>query len=261
MIWAPIWMCSAADYFFRTLNVKDGLADHFIRDIMRDSQGYLWFSTINGLSRYDGYSIRNYMPHPSGDRPNDIRFVRETADSTLWMVCEDDLFSYHRATASWMNDGADRLAKLGVKGTAKLFYVDDRQHLWTYTDYGLFYYDYSQKKILQIPYYSKSPVSHIISNNGTCVLVAEDYSIYQVALKEKRLILLSQAYDIPYNRDHRAFLDDDMNLWIYNSHSLAGSQWIFSLKNRQWRQLSELKQMGNVLVNVISQTNDGNIHS
>ena len=259
MIWAPIWMCSAADYFFRTLNVKDGLADHFIRDIMRDSQGYLWFSTINGLSRYDGYSIRNYMPHPSGDRPNDIRFVRETADSTLWMVCEDDLFSYHRATASWMNDGADRLAKLGVKGTAKLFYVDDRQHLWTYTDYGLFYYDYSQKKILQIPYYSKSPVSHIISNNGTCVLVAEDYSIYQVALKEKRLILLSQAYDIPYNRDHRAFLDDDMNLWIYNSHSLAGSQWIFSLKNRQWRQLSELKQMGNVLVNVISQTNDGNI--
>ena len=166
LVLVPLLTCSASNYVFQTLNVKDGLTDYFVRDVVRDSHGYIWVSTINGISRYDGYRFSNYLPLESGGRSNDMSSVRETGDSVLWMTCLVEFFTYDRKTANWQKDGQDRLKRLGVKGTAKLLYVDDRHNLWVSTDYGLFNYDYSQHKLLQIDNYSKSPISHIVAKNG-----------------------------------------------------------------------------------------------
>lgn len=56
----------------RNLSAKDGLSSNQVYDIIQDRQGYIWFGTSNGLSRYDGYSFLNYnmlggglmTPHP-----------------------------------------------------------------------------------------------------------------------------------------------------------------------------------------------------
>jgi ligand-binding sensor domain-containing protein/signal transduction histidine kinase len=44
----------------RFYTVNDGLPHNAINDILRDSHGFLWFSTPNGLSRFDGYEFTNY---------------------------------------------------------------------------------------------------------------------------------------------------------------------------------------------------------
>ena len=36
---------------------SDGLANNTIRDIFQDKKGFIWISTTNGLSRYDGHSF------------------------------------------------------------------------------------------------------------------------------------------------------------------------------------------------------------
>ena len=86
VVLASFLTCPASNYFFRTVNVKDGLADNFVRDVVRDSHGYIWLSTLNGVSRYDGYRFCNYAPLDFGGNTNDVIFVRETADSTIWTV-------------------------------------------------------------------------------------------------------------------------------------------------------------------------------
>ena len=48
--------------------VADGLAHNEINKIVRDSRGFLWFCTADGLSRFDGYAFTNYsrdqgLPH------------------------------------------------------------------------------------------------------------------------------------------------------------------------------------------------------
>ena len=258
---------------FHALNVKDGLSDNFVRNILRDSYGFVWFSTLNGLSRYDGYSFRNYMPLQMGGRSNEVSAVRETADSTLWMVSMDDYFTYSRALGNWKKDGVAQLAKLGVKGTPKVFYVDDRRNLWVTTEFGLFHYDYSQHKLSSIQNHSKSPITHIVSKNGNTIVVNGDYKFFQVAPNTSHLTPLTSlpisllntqqsafSASHPFNdRDNRIYLDNNLNLWVYNAHSAPGSQWIFSLKTRQWLQPDELRQMGNVLLNVIAEDNDGNL--
>ena len=256
---APLLTCTASNYFFRTVDVKNGLADNFIRNVVRDSHGYIWLSTINGVSRYDGYRFRNYMPMDFGGHSNDVFSISETADSTLWMPCTGDLFTYERQSGTWKKDGQQRLARLGVKGTVQVLYVDDRHNLWVTTEFGLYHYDYSLRKLLHIDNYSKSPILHIVAKNGTAAVITSDYKIYEVALKEHRLVPLTQAPETIHERDSRVYLDNSMNLWVYMAHSLPGTQWLFSLKTHQWRQPSELKQMGNTLLNVVCEDNDGNL--
>ena len=252
-------LCTASNYFFHTINVKDGLSDNFIRDITRDSYGYIWFATINGISRYDGYRFCNYMPYQFKGRTSDVTSIRETADSTLWMICAGELFTYSHEKGTWQKDGTEQLDKIGVKGTVKVFFVDDKHYLWVITTYGLFHYDYSTRKLLHIDNFIKTPILHIVSKNGNAFVITTDYKIYEVAINERRLVPITQAPESTYNRDSRVFLDNHENLWIYHSHSLAGTQWLLSLKNREWRQLHEMKQMGNVLVNAITEDNDGNL--
>src|SRR5438132_13515210 len=47
----------------------DGLPNNQVNKIVRDSHGFLWFCTADGISRFDGYGFTNYgtsegLPHP-----------------------------------------------------------------------------------------------------------------------------------------------------------------------------------------------------
>ena len=44
----------------RRYSTADGLSNDFIIGIYRDAQGFLWFSTRDGLSRFDGQRFTNY---------------------------------------------------------------------------------------------------------------------------------------------------------------------------------------------------------
>lgn len=72
----------------------DGLARDQITRIVRDSRGFLWFCTPEGLSRFDGYSFINYttndgLPHPS------VRDLLETRDGTYWIATGDGLCRFN----------------------------------------------------------------------------------------------------------------------------------------------------------------------
>ena len=41
------------------LTERNGLSQNTVRDLMQDSQGFMWFCTINGLNRYDGKNFLN----------------------------------------------------------------------------------------------------------------------------------------------------------------------------------------------------------
>lgn len=42
------------------LNMQNGLADNTISAIYKDKEGFIWFGTCNGLSRYDGRQVTNF---------------------------------------------------------------------------------------------------------------------------------------------------------------------------------------------------------
>ncbi len=42
---------------FEHLTVKDGLSQNHVTRILKDSKGFMWFCTVNGLNRYDGKNL------------------------------------------------------------------------------------------------------------------------------------------------------------------------------------------------------------
>src|SRR5512143_3328465 len=49
---------------FEHITTDDGLSRSFVLAILKDSQGFLWFGTQDGLNRYDGRSLTVYLNDP-----------------------------------------------------------------------------------------------------------------------------------------------------------------------------------------------------
>lgn len=78
----------------KTYTTADGLAQNFVNQIVRDSRGYLWFCTAEGLSRFDGYRFTNYttdrgLPHRS------VRDLIETRSGAYWVATGDGLCRFN----------------------------------------------------------------------------------------------------------------------------------------------------------------------
>lgn len=70
----------------RHFSESDGLPQSVVTCVMQDSKGYIWLSSWNGLSRYDGYSFTHFKARQGDGCPlitNKILFIRETRDSNI----------------------------------------------------------------------------------------------------------------------------------------------------------------------------------
>lgn len=52
------------DYFIKNFTTSDGLPHNHVTGIAQDQHGFLWISTWDGLSRFDGYEFKNYYHRP-----------------------------------------------------------------------------------------------------------------------------------------------------------------------------------------------------
>ena len=80
----------------------DGLVSNTISHIKQDDYGFLWISTWNGLSRFDGYNFYNYKTGPASRVPHlhnrIVDFVIDQGQN-LWLHMYDDyVFVLQRST-------------------------------------------------------------------------------------------------------------------------------------------------------------------
>lgn len=80
-------------------SIEDGLPQQTITDITRDRNGYMWFSTWNGLCRFDGHSFVTYrvMPGDANDlATNRIDDIKIDTHNHLWVLDdENSLYRFH----------------------------------------------------------------------------------------------------------------------------------------------------------------------
>lgn len=51
----------AQEYNLRKLQTEQKLSNDHVQAIFKDSDGYMWFGTSNGLNRYDGTTIKTFL--------------------------------------------------------------------------------------------------------------------------------------------------------------------------------------------------------
>ncbi len=79
---------SAQHTIMRSFNINDGLVSNQVRGFYQDRNGFIWVMTWEGLSRYDGYSFRNYTLAEGLSHPL-INALFEIPDGSIY-ISEND---------------------------------------------------------------------------------------------------------------------------------------------------------------------------
>jgi signal transduction histidine kinase/ligand-binding sensor domain-containing protein len=104
----------------------DGLGSSFVDFMMRDSRGFMWFCTRDGLSRFDG---ARFVTYRVGDKnsPPGIVTISETSDGSYWIGTTGGYYRF-RAEALSRPD-----LESGTQQFLRAEYIDDGQG-WTFQD-------------------------------------------------------------------------------------------------------------------------------
>ncbi|OQY33012.1 MAG: hypothetical protein B6241_09235 [Spirochaetaceae bacterium 4572_59] len=128
---------------FDQLTMQDGLVNNAVSGIIQDDQGYLWFGTQNGLTRYDGKSFKifdhdpfdcNSLPH------NQIQTIyQDPVDPYLWIGTYEGLSRFNLETWDFKNFTSDpELNRLPLSNGIVTSVIRDAEGLiWAGTLEGL----------------------------------------------------------------------------------------------------------------------------
>ncbi|HEY8955004.1 hybrid sensor histidine kinase/response regulator transcription factor [Chitinophaga sp.] len=97
LILAVFIKSSGQDITFSHLTVEDGLSHNAVLSISQDQQGFLWFGTNYGLSRYDGHRFKIYR-HRGDDSSslpgNQVMSLYRDRQNVLWIGTTAGLAKY-----------------------------------------------------------------------------------------------------------------------------------------------------------------------
>lgn len=99
----------------RVYTSADGLGQNRVKRIVRDSRGFLWFCTADGLSRFDGYRFTTYdtsqgLPYPS------INDLLETRAGVYWLASNGGgVFRFNLSEGTHNEGGAGGAAGTNAK--------------------------------------------------------------------------------------------------------------------------------------------------
>ena len=85
------------DRKFYHITSNEGLSQSEVYSFLKDSQGFMWFGTLDGLNRFDGYNIKTFNTELNNKKSlsnNIIRSLAEDAEGRIWIGTDDGLNLY-----------------------------------------------------------------------------------------------------------------------------------------------------------------------
>lgn len=133
----PALSTSQDNYLVRHFTAEDGLPVNAVSDIAQDDLGYIYFATLNGLARFDGYEFVTFNSNNSDGILTD-RFsgMKMTSNGDIWLPTESGFITrYHKNRFRTYTD------RDGVDGQVYSLEEDNNGFLWLATSTGLKVFD------------------------------------------------------------------------------------------------------------------------
>ena len=83
---------SSQEINFKHITINDGLSQNAVFAIMKDSRGFMWFGTKDGLNKYNGYNFLIYQHNPFDTTTlsaNYITSIFEDSSGLIWVGTYD----------------------------------------------------------------------------------------------------------------------------------------------------------------------------
>lgn len=262
----------------RHYTTLEDLSQNTIDCILRDSRGFMWFGTWNGLNRFDGYHFTVYKADNQANSlsNNFVYSLCEDNHGNLWIGTKSGLNQFdftHDVFRSFYHDDQD-FNTLG-DNQINAVYCDREGFIWAGTKNGgldKIAYDYTQQKIMKIWHFRNNPTNAnslagntvntiyadkqhnlwVGTNGGLCLMNADIGSFQKISLGQSPIG--SNIYNVL-----TVFEDRDGIFWIGTDGGLV--RWVRTSGEMKWYvpEPGRKSSLTHLTVNSITQDVLGNI--
>lgn len=217
-------------YQFSRIDISQGLSHSQVNTIFRDSKGFMWFGTMSGLNRFDGYTFtvfRHNLRDSSTIGDDFIVRTFEGPDNTLWVENRSGLNIFNALTEKFDRNASAWLARYSLPpATVTNILRDTRGNYWfLMTQAGLFKYDPTTGKTTRIYQPGTSPVSIAEDTRGDLWCVFNDGHIDKVDGRTGAITFKTEALAafMEHERlNYSLYVDAENELWLYVSGDPRG---------------------------------------
>ena len=227
--------------YFESYTTENGLPQNLIGKIIQDKTGFIWLSTRDGLSRFDGYDFVNFKHEIADTNSLPADFLTDIvvdSNNGLWIATFGKGLTHYNQEQNHftrLNDDYDTSA--GSLQEILSLYIDKTNYLWIGTTKGLFrsktninsllkdtssinnkFFEYTvtgEKQKIQCIYEDRDNTIWACSDKGLFKITQKNNRYKQLAINK----LKTRVNDITeFNKDY-LLLGTDNGLYKYDKRT------------------------------------------
>ena len=161
----------------KQITIEQGLSNYGVTDIVQDQKGFMWFATMDGLNRYDGYTFKILKPNPDVEHSLTASFVNNLyfdSYGLLWINNASFLYRYNDKNNSLNRLLPDTWLTTMCEDTLNSF----GPGMWFATyGQGLYWWNKNEDKFTRFVHKTGDTKS-LISDSLLCVLTDADGKLW-----------------------------------------------------------------------------------
>ena len=256
---------------FEHLTSEDGLPNSTIMDILQDRKGFFWFSSRNGLFRYDGYNFTTFktdLKNSHSISDNWISSLFEDSEGVLYVGTWDQgLNIYDGKKENFTRYKANQDTNSLGSNKIRCIKEDSKGIIWIGTfDKGFYSFNKKEKKFSSFSLPTKCAnncIDMVIDKDDNLWMTNSILELVQFNPNTKEFIVINKSFSSKQKSDEiisKLLIDKDANLWIAAS---INGLYFYDHKNnitKHWiNQINNSKSLNSDIITDILETNDGQI--
>ena len=264
-------LCAQNNQFqFSHLDINSGLSHNEITCMLKDSKGFMWFGTLSGLNRYDGYKFKIFK-HSVNDTTtladDYIVSIAEGPGNKLWVETRNGFEIYDPETEKFNHNIGAYSRSIGISygrysHISAVKKVRSGNFWFLYSLMGIYIYDPYTKKMTHLLHNAADSTS--ICNNVVSDL-AEDskgnvWLTYRSGVLER---LDPKTYKVNYrshifnklpgelNASYKMYIDKQDDIWAFVPTYSAGVYYV-NIKSGISKHIDKGNDLTHLNTNVVS---------
>jgi ligand-binding sensor domain-containing protein len=181
---------NTSEYIFQNISLEEGLPSLGVQQTFQQSNGFIWFATSRGVSRYDGFTFRHFYFSPNSANHisnNFISKIVEDKTGNIWLATEDGLNRINTDGSIDIFKESDGLPSSWILTV----FIDSKSRLWIGTSQGLALYQGSNNQFTKIGDDAYISVNVISETNNGDILVSTYEGLTKFGLDGETLVGIS----------------------------------------------------------------------
>lgn len=280
IVWGPTFssFSQQAANQFRRIDVGWGLSSNQINTIFQDRSGFMWFATVSGLNRYDGYSFKTFknVPNDPTSLPeNSIHRIMEDHLGVLWLFTSNNIFFFDPETETFSHTHdifqqnndilKSNIAAFKLSADSVLWIADMQNGLYTYniktdslSEFNLnVEYALSEhpKSVVDVAFDSQNNIYAVHASGVIDVIHPKTLQVIDRLNNQEHSLLEEEQISL------FLFIDSDDDLWLYSNKNGGGIIYINRKTgvHRSFTDDTYIPNLSNSIVTGVLEDNEGQI--